>query len=155
MVSSNFTFSLEVRSSEAMGTDNLGKFEGCPIDLNAPICSLPRNIMWPLCVNLSVEQSVFIEGSGGDWKSLGSYIHLPAVMEERIEEYSRGKKTTPAFVLLDLWDRGIKKNPGSIRKLLIALHQSGMVTYLNQHILAPLQGIKFLVLQTFDTLFYS
>ena len=137
------------------GTNYLGIYEGRRICLDKPICSLPRRILWPLCLYLSGEQPVYIEGIGGDWKTLANYIHLPSVMEERIEDYTRGKKTTPAFVLLDMWDKGIRKNPGSIRKLMIAMHQSGLVAYLNQYILSPLQGIKFPVLKTFIHCFSS
>ena len=131
------------------GLTRLGSYEGRSIYLDKPISSLPRKILWPLCINLSGEQPVYIEGIGGNWRTLASYIHLPSIMEEQIEDYARGnKRTTPAFTFFDLWDNGIQKNPGSIRKLVIAMHQSGLVAYLKKHVLAPLQGISnFLVFE--------
>ena len=115
-------------------------YKGRPIDLNDPICvSLPRDIIWPLCLHLSNEQAIIMDSGGGDWRTLADFIGLPLRIIETIEDY-RGDKTK-AFTLLKLWDRGIPVNPGSLLKLIIALHKSGFSeSYLRDFIVTPLQG---------------
>ncbi|XP_003388635.1 PREDICTED: uncharacterized protein LOC100636250 [Amphimedon queenslandica] len=117
-----------------------GYYKGHPIDLNDPIClSLPRDIIWPLCLHLSNEQALIMDSGGGDWRTLADFIGLPLRIIEMIEDY-RGDKTK-AFTLFKLWDRGIPVNPGSLLKLIVALHKSGFRdSYLRDFIVSPLQG---------------
>lgn len=121
------------------GLRSTGSYRGHPVGLQDPICvSLPRHIILPLCAHLSNEQAVIMD-SGGDWRTLADYIGLPVRMIEMIEDY-RGDKMK-AFTLLKLWDRGIPRNPGTLLKLIIALHRSGFSeSYLRDLIIKPLQG---------------
>ena len=43
-------------------------------------------------------------------------------------------------VTMKVWDRGVTKNQGSIRKLIIALYGAGFEAYLNDYLLKPLAG---------------
>lgn len=118
------------------GLRAVGHFQGRPIDLHDPVCtSLPRCIIWPLCLHLSNEQAVKTDFGGGDWRDLAEFIRLPSRMIAMIEDY-RGDKTK-AFTLLYLWDRGIPRNPGTLLKLIIAMDKIGFADY---YLREPLQG---------------
>ena len=116
-----------------------GSYRGRQINLDDPICiSLPRDIIVPLCTLLSGEQAVTLDHGGGDWRDLADFIGLPSQIIELIDESRDGFK---AYTLLKLWDRGITRNPGTLLKLIIALHEGGFGrSYLEDYIVAPLQG---------------
>lgn len=116
-----------------------GSYRGRQINLDDPISiSLPRDIILPLCTHLSGEQAVTLDFGGGDWRDLADFIGLPSQIIELIDESRDGLK---AYTLLKLWDRGIARNPGTLLKLIIALHESGFAgSYLQEFIVTPLQG---------------
>ena len=114
-------------------------YKGHEVDIDGPICNLPREVIWPLAANLSIPSPVDLDGRGGDWRDLAGYIRLPITTIDLIED-SGGK--TKAFTLLKLWDRGIKKNRGTVRKLMVALHEAGFGdSFLKDFMLKPLLGI--------------
>lgn len=117
----------------------VGQYKRYQINLQEPICTaLPRSIILPLCIELSHEQAVMTDYGGGDWRDLAEFIGLPSTMIRLIEEY-RGDKTK-AFTLLDLWDRGISHNPGTLIKLIIAMDRGGFNALLRDFIITPLEG---------------
>lgn len=106
------------------------------IDLDGPICGIPKDVIWPLCAHLSLESPLHVVGRGGDWKDLADYVGLPTIAIDLIKD--RNDKTK-AFTFFKLWDRGIKKNRGTVRKLIIALYEAGFSeSYSRDHLLEPL-----------------
>ncbi len=114
-------------------------YRGREIDIDGPICCLPREIIWPLCANLSLESPVDVTGRGGDWRDLAGHIGLPTIVIELIQ---RSSERTKPYALFELWDNGIVKNRGSVRKLIIALHEAGFKdSFLGDHLLNLLMGM--------------
>ena len=114
-------------------------YRGYEIELDGPICGLPRNIILPLCLNLSLETLVDTSGIGGNWKDLAGHVGLPTIIIELIEQCA--DRTKP-YTFFELWDNRIKKNVGSVRKLIIALHEAGFGdSYLRDYLLNPLLGM--------------
>ena len=100
--------------------------------LDDRIGSLPEDALHHLCCELSVHSEI-----GRDWRKIASYIRLPSVYVNLIGSRKDGK--LEARVLFDLWDDGIEKNPGSVRKLLVALLQCDFRGHLKP-LLKRLQG---------------
>ena len=91
-------------------------FERHDSPLDNRIGYLPEDALDILCCELSVHSEL-----GRDWRKIASYIRLPSMYVNLI--CSRKDGRLEARVLFDLWDEGIEKNPGSVRKLLVALSQ--------------------------------
>ena len=92
------------------------------MDLDGPIRSLPIEALRPLCTRLSVDNTL-----GHDWRELAGYIGLPLEIIALIE---KSRDTLKAYKLIDLWDTGIKKNPGTVRKFVVALTECKFPGYM-------------------------
>ena len=120
-------------------------YSGREIHLDGPICSLPKDVIWPLCAHLSIESPVELDGRGGDWKDVADFVGLPPTAIDLIKQH---QDRTKAFTFFKLWDQGIKKNRGTVRKLIIALYEAGFgQSYLKDHVLDPLLGGMWLYLR--------
>lgn len=117
------------------------KYSGSELDIDGPICSLPVRLLKPLCAKLALDISVDVDGHGGNWRDLAGHIGLPMAMIELIESF---KDRTKPHTLFKIWDEGISRNPGSIRKLIIALFELG-ISYLEDDLLIPLMGKVYLI----------
>ena len=85
------------------------------MDLDGPIRNLPRDALLPLCMRLS-SNSVL----GHDWRKLADYIRLPYEIVNLIDQMETSR-SLKAFKLVEIWDTGIKKNPGTVKKFIVAL----------------------------------
>ena len=102
-------------------------------DIDGPIRNLPGEVLQPLCLKLSVRNAL-----GHDWRQLAGYIRLPFEAIEVIDQLPQ-TYTLKAFKLIELWDRGIKKNPGTVRKFIIALTECDFPGYV-QDLRSQLKG---------------
>ncbi len=117
-------------------------YRGREINLDGPVCSLPYDIIWPLCAKLSNETHVDLDGRGGDWRNLAGHIGLPVTAIDLIRD---SKDRTKAYALVKLWDQGIRKNRGTVRKLVVALYDAGFgESFLKYDLLKPLLGTYYL-----------
>lgn len=99
-------------------------------NVDGPILNLPGEVLEPLCLSLSVSNPL-----AHDWKRLAGYIRLPFHVIALIDQ----TQSLKAFKLIELWDRGIKKNPGTVRKLIVALTECDFPSYVRD-LRSQLQG---------------
>lgn len=100
--------------------------------LDGRIGSLPEDALQSLCCQLSIRSHLH-----RDWRKIAGYIRLPSVYVSLIDSRKDGK--LEARMLFDLWDEGIEKNQGSVRKLLVALSECDFRGHV-QDLLRRLQG---------------
>ena len=89
------------------------------VDIDGPIRNLPSDALLPLCMRLSTNSVL-----GHDWRNLADYIRLPFEIVTLIDQMDTSR-SLKAFKLVELWDAGIKKNPGTVRKFIVALIECG------------------------------